>query len=95
MARMLAVEEEPIKNSGSTTNSTSPAPQRTTMAIPNVSGSSGSIRLFSLGLFFIFYLAFGASIFSAIESPQEIHEFLKLCLQLPTLREFWRLRYHA
>jgi len=80
MARMLAVEEEAIKNSGSTTNSTSnsPAPQRTTMAIPNVSGSSGSIRLFSLGLFFIFYLAFGASIFSAIESPIEKQEMEEL-----------------
>jgi len=77
MARMLAVEEEAIKKAGSTgtAGSNGPAQQRrTTMAIPSVSGSKGSIRLFSLGLFFIFYLAFGASIFSAIESPIEKQE---------------------
>jgi len=78
MARMLAVEEEAIKKAGSTgtaVDSNGPAQQRrTTMAMPSVSGSKGSIRLFSLGLFFIFYLAFGASIFSAIESPIEKQE---------------------
>ena len=48
MARMLAVDEEAIKKAGSTTNG--PAHQRrTTMAIPNVSAYTGSIRLFSLG----------------------------------------------
>ena len=36
----------------------SPAPQRTTMAIPNVSGSSGSIRLFSLGTLNCFFWDF-------------------------------------
>merc|ERR1712109_434190 len=74
---MLAVEEEAIKKAGSTgtaVDSTGPAQQRRTMAIPSVSGSKGSIRLFSLGLFFIFYLALGASIFSAIESPIEKQE---------------------
>jgi len=42
------------------------------------SNSSSSVRLFSLGLFFVFYLAMGASIFSAIESPIEKDEMDRL-----------------
>lgn len=87
MARMLAVEEEAIKKAGSTgtaVGSNGPAQQHRTMAIPSVSGSKGSIRLFSLGLFFIFYLALGASIFSAIESPIEKQEIEDLITKKAT-----------
>lgn len=78
---MLSVEEEAIKkaerNSGGQQHhqrSTTPT-HRTTMSIPDQSQApvrkSSHIRLFALGLFFLFYLALGASIFSAIESPIE------------------------
>lgn len=69
---MLSIEEEAIKKADRTT--TTPT-QRTTMTIPDHSQplvrKSSHIRLFALGLFFLFYLALGASIFSAIESPIE------------------------
>jgi len=76
MARMLSVEEEAIRKAERNSSQTTPTHRRTTtMSIPDHSQppvrKSSHIRLFALGLFFLFYLALGASIFSAIESPIE------------------------
>ena len=43
------INEKKAGSTGTAVDSTGPAQQRRTMAIPSVSGSKGSIRLFSLG----------------------------------------------
>jgi len=77
MARILLLEEEAIKKAADPASSTSTTasnqPQRNM-----TSNSSCSVRLFALGIFFVFYLALGASIFSAIESPIEREEIERL-----------------
>ena len=39
--------------------------------VPNMALRKSNVRLIVLGLFYILYLIIGASIFSAIEGPQE------------------------
>lgn len=64
MARMLSIDADTVKKVDPSSNSSDPS-------LLNLNMASTTLRLLCLGIFFLFYLALGASVFSAIESPIE------------------------